>query len=167
MTRARFVMGTPELEGRFDAVRTAVITSPRDPMALREEIVSMRAKVAQAHPTRDGQFDVKHSPGGMIDVEFAVQYLVLAHSHRHAGLLDNVGNIALLQHAEDVGLLPAGAGSAAGKAYRELRRLQHRARLNESPTRLEGEALVAIEPHRQAVLTLWASAFPAAAAPGA
>lgn len=156
MTRARFVMGSPQLETRFDAVRTAVITSPRDPVALREEIVSMREKVAQAHPTRDGQFDVKHSPGGMVDAEFAVQYLVLSQAAAHPELVANVGNIALLQRAEQVGLLPSGVGHAAADAYRELRRVQHRARLDEVPTQVMPPALQA---ERDAVLALWAAVF--------
>ncbi len=156
MTRARFVMGTPALEARFDAVRTAVITSARDPVALRDEIVAMREKVRQAHPTRDGKFDVKHSVGGMVDAEFAVQYLVLSQSAAHPELVANVGNIALLQRAEQVGLLPAGVGHAAADAYRELRRVQHRARLDEAPTQVAPPALQA---ERDAVLALWAAVF--------
>lgn len=156
MTRARFVMGSPELQARFDAVRMAVITSVRDPVALQGEIVAMRDKVRQAHPTRDGQFDVKHSVGGMVDVEFAVQYLVLSQSAAHPELVANVGNIALLQRAEQVGLLPPGVGHAAADAYRELRRVQHRARLDEAPTQVTPPALQA---ERDAVLALWAAVF--------
>ena len=66
----------------------------------------MRDKLRAARPVKAGRFDVKHSAGGMMDVEFAVQYLVLAHSAAHPELLDNVGNIALLQRAEACGLLP-------------------------------------------------------------
>jgi hypothetical protein len=79
-------------------------------VALRDEVIAMRERLREAHPCPADQFDIKHSHGGMIDVEFAVQYLVLTHSHAHPELLDNVGNIALLQRAEDAGLLPAGVG---------------------------------------------------------
>ncbi|QLA81943.1 bifunctional [glutamate--ammonia ligase]-adenylyl-L-tyrosine phosphorylase/[glutamate--ammonia-ligase] adenylyltransferase [Acidovorax sp. JMULE5] len=156
MTRARFVMGSEALQARFDAVREAVITSERDPAALREEIVAMRERVRAAHPTRDGQFDVKHSSGGMVDAEFAVQYLVLSQSANHPELVGNVGNIALLQRAEQVGLLPPGVGVAAADAYRELRRVQHVARLDEAPTQVAPPALQA---ERDAVLALWRSVF--------
>jgi glutamate-ammonia-ligase adenylyltransferase len=61
----------------------------------------------------------------MMDVEFAVQALVLGHGGAHAELLDDVGNIALLRRAEAAGLVPAGLGSAAADAYRDLRRAQH------------------------------------------
>jgi glutamate-ammonia-ligase adenylyltransferase len=156
ITRARFCAGAPELAGHFERVRRGVLTAPRDAAALREEIHAMRDKVRAAHPVKAGRFDVKHSPGGMMDVEFAVQYLVLAHGAAHEGLLDNVGNIALLQRAEDAGLLPTGIGHAAADAYRELRRAQHLARLDEQPTHFAPEALAA---HSAAVQSLWRAVF--------
>ena len=92
----------------------------------------------------------------MIDVEFAVQYLVLAEGADHAELLDDVGNIALLQRAERCGLLAPGTGSAAADAYRELRRAQHRARLDEQPTQVDPAAMTG---PREAVLALWHAVF--------
>ena len=120
----------------------------------------MRTKVREAHPVRGGRFDLKHSAGGMMDVEFAVQYLVLAHGATHRELLDDVGNIALLQRAQDAGLLPAPVGSAAADAYRDMRRAQHRARLDERPTQLDADAMAE---QRNAVLALWQAVFGAAA----
>jgi glutamate-ammonia-ligase adenylyltransferase len=156
MTRARFVMGEDSLRERFDEVRQAVITAPRSVAALRAEIMAMREKVRAARPVKAGAFDVKHSPGGMVDAEFAVQFLVLSQSAKHPELIPNVGNIALLQRAEACGLLPPGVGQAAASAYRELRRVQHKARLNEEPTHVPAGAL---EAERQAVLALWRSVF--------
>jgi glutamate-ammonia-ligase adenylyltransferase len=182
MTRARFVLGVEDMvapavgevvspgalagtrsrpqgasmRGRFDTVRQAVITAPRDVVALRAEIVSMREKVRAAHPVRADRFDVKHSPGAMVDAEFAVQFLVLSQAASHPELIPNVGNIALLQRAEAAGLLPAGVGQAAAKAYRELRRIQHKARLNEEPTQVAPESVAA---EREAVLALWQTVF--------
>lgn len=156
MTRARFVLGLESLRPKFEAVRQAVITAPRDEEALRREIVTMREKVRSAHPVKPERFDLKHSPGGMVDAEFAVQYLVLLHSARHPELIPNVGNIALLQRAEAAGLLPAGVGQAAAAAYRELRRRQHHARLNEEPTHLPLEAVTT---ERDAIVALWWHVF--------
>ena len=152
MTRARFVMGLPSLAPRFDAVRHAVISAPRDAVSLKAEIVAMRERVRQGHPVKADRFDVKHSPGAMVDAEFAVQYLVLLHTAEHPELADNVGNIALLIRAEKAGLLPAGVGEAAANAYREMRRVQHRARLNEEPTDVDPAALAQ---ERDALLSLW------------
>jgi glutamate-ammonia-ligase adenylyltransferase len=95
----------------------------------------------------------------MIDVEFAVQYLVLAHSASRAELIDDAGNIALLQRAETAGLLPAGVGHAAADAYREMRRAQHRARLDEASTTRDEADLGTMAPHRDAVLALWHAVF--------
>ncbi len=177
MTRARFVLGDDDLAGvqsggikgptddappaaglrqRFDSVRQSVICAERDPEALRREIMDMRLKVRTAHPVPAERFDLKHSPGGMVDVEFAVQFLVLAHAAQHPALTANAGNIALLHLAESCGLLSAGIGSAAASAYRELRRLQHRARLNEEATQLDADAL---HLERAAVLALWRAVF--------
>jgi glutamate-ammonia-ligase adenylyltransferase len=152
MTRARFVMGLPSLAARFDAVRKAVISAPRDADSLKAEIVAMRERVRQGHPVKADRFDVKHSPGAMVDAEFAVQYLVLLHTAAHPALADNMGNIALLQRAETAGLLPGGTGQAAANAYREMRRVQHHARLNEEPTDVP-VAQLAVE--RDAVLAVW------------
>jgi glutamate-ammonia-ligase adenylyltransferase len=91
-------------------VREAVISAPRDVAALQREIVAMRDKVRGAHPVKAERFDLKHSPGGMVDAEFAVQFLVLSQSGQHPELRPNVGNIALLQRAESAGLLPPALG---------------------------------------------------------
>ncbi|MBN9406108.1 MAG: bifunctional [glutamate--ammonia ligase]-adenylyl-L-tyrosine phosphorylase/[glutamate--ammonia-ligase] adenylyltransferase [Burkholderiales bacterium] len=169
MTRARMV--PPELhsdnpaapspmEQRFNAIRHAVITAPRDHAALRTEIVAMRERMRGAHPVPAGQFDVKHSPGGMIDAEFATQYLVLAHAGEHPELEPNLGNIALLARAEAAGLLPAGVGQASADAYRSLRHVQHLARLDEQPTQVPPEPLAS---ERAAIGALWQAVFGAAA----
>ena len=156
MTRARCVLGSPAMQARFDAVREAVIASHRDPAALQDEIAAMRAKVRAAHRNKDGLFDVKHSPGGMVDMEFAVQFLVLAHCAKQPALRANVGNIALLQRAQDCGLLHSPIGSDAAQAYRSLRQLQHRARLNEEATEV---AMDAVAQERAAGLALWGAVF--------
>ena len=119
----------------------------------------MREKVRAARPVREGLFDVKHSEGGMMDAEFALQTLVLANGADHPELLDNLGNIALLQRCEAVGLLPAGVGVGAANAYRELRRVQHKARLDEQSTALDEQAAAPLAPHRDAVRALWRAVF--------
>ena len=159
MTRARCVLGDAGLLAGFDAVREAVIGAERNSLGLRDEIGSMRAKVRASHPVRGPRFDVKHSPGGMVDIEFAVQFLVLSQGCRHPQLLANVGNIALLQRAEACGLLPVGVGEHAAQAYRTLRQIQHRARLNEEPTQVEQDRVLH---ERAAGLALWAAVFDAA-----
>jgi glutamate-ammonia-ligase adenylyltransferase len=149
----------PELAERFEAVRREVLTAPRDPAALRQEVQAMREKVRSARPVRAGLFDLKHSEGGMMDLEFALQTLVLTDAGAHPELLANAGNIALLQRCEAAGLLPPGVGNAAASAYRELRRVQHRARLDEQTTALDAEAAAPLQGHRDAVRALWQAVF--------
>jgi len=160
MTRARFVMGHEAMASQFDQVRRSVISAPRDEASLKSEIVTMRNRVRTAHTTKPDLFDVKHSPGGMVDAEFAVQYLVLMHACAHPELADNVGNIALLQRAEVAGLLSKDVGMKASAAYRELRRVQHKARLNEAPTQVPQADL---QMESDAILKLWQAVFPEAA----
>jgi len=161
LTRARFCAGDLAIGARFEAIRTAVLTTRRDVAALRAEILAMRQKVADGHPNRSGLFDVKHDPGGMVDVEFAVQFLVLAHAADYPQLTADLGNIALLGMAEALDLLPAGVGRAAADAYRELRRAQHRERLGGADAaRVPQDALQA---ERAAVRALTAAVFGAAA----
>ena len=156
MTRARFVLGSESLRQRFEDVRLGVITAPRDAALLRAQIVSMRDKVRAARPVKGGNFDVKHSAGGMVDAEFAVQFLVLSQAAQHPQLAFNVGNIALLLRSESCGLLPPGIGQCAAQAYRKLRSVQHRARLNEEPTQV---TLPALQTEREHIQALWTAVF--------
>jgi glutamate-ammonia-ligase adenylyltransferase len=113
----------------------------------------MRRKLHDAHPNRTPLFDLKHDPGGIVDVEFAVQYLVLGHARAHGELTGNIGNLALLKLAARLGLVGEERARAAHDAYRRLRQLQH-------GLRLKGERYARIEPaaatvERQAVRELW------------
>ena len=156
MTRARFCVGDAALGEAFEAVRRQVLCAPRDLAQLAVDITQMRDKMRSAHPVPAGLFDYKHSVGGMIDAEFVVQHLVLAHAQAHPALQDNVGNIALLHRAEAAGLLAKGVGAAAADAYRALRHLQHQARLDERVGRSEEAAMLA---HSSAIKTLWTAVF--------
>jgi glutamate-ammonia-ligase adenylyltransferase len=157
LTRARFVAGDAALGAAFEAIRDGVLRLPRDPARLASDVIDMRRRMAAGHVNRSTSFDLKHDRGGMVDIEFAVQYLVLAHAHRHPQLTRNLGNIALLDIAGDAGLVDPAIARAAADAYREFRRLQHRIRLT-------GAAHARVDPlpqaaRRQVVDALWTSVF--------
>ena len=116
LTRARFVAGDPDIGTGFERFRVEVLRQERDPGTLQREVAAMRQKMLDAHPNRTQRFDLKHDRGGIIDVEFAVQYLVLGHAHRHEELTGNIGNLALLKLAARLGLV--GAAPRAGGARR-------------------------------------------------
>ncbi|HNE15988.1 MAG TPA: DUF294 nucleotidyltransferase-like domain-containing protein, partial [Rhodocyclaceae bacterium] len=153
LTRARFCAGDRAIGRKFEAIRVEVLRQPRDLAKLRDEVIAMRQRMVDAHPVRAGVFDLKHSRGGLIDVEFIVQYLVLGYAHTHPGLTGNLGNIALLPMAAELGLIPPDDAAAVADTYREYRRLQHALRLNNQAPRVD-PALVA--EGAAAVRDLWA-----------
>jgi len=114
---------------------------------------SMREKIAAGHLNRTSDFDLKHDRGGMVDIEFITQYLVLCHSRQYPVLLSNLGNIALLRLAAEAGLIPADLATRVADAYRELRKRQHSLRLQGAEkARVPSEQL---RDERAAVRELW------------
>ncbi len=130
LTRARYSCGDRALGERFEDERARILARVRDLAALRKEVLAMRQKMLDGHPNPSPEFDLKHDRGGMVDIEFIVQYLVLAHAHERPQLLRNAGNIALLQMAGAMGLVDASLAHQVADAYRAFRALQHRLRLN-------------------------------------
>jgi glutamate-ammonia-ligase adenylyltransferase len=116
-------------------------------------VLAMREKMHAGHVNDSELFDLKHDSGGIVDVEFCVQYLVLRHCAAHPELADNVGNIALLLRAGAAGLIPVDLAEAAANAYRELRRQQHAIKL--SGASFARVPLAAVESVRDTVTTLW------------
>ena len=158
LTRARFCAGDPAVGQRFEEIRCEILRQPRDLAKLKEEVVAMRRKMLDAHASKsETGFGLKHDIGGIVDVEFIVQYLILGYAHQHASLTGNLGNIALLRMAGELGLIDPQQAAAAGNAYREYRRLQHAKRLSANP-----KAPIprdAVEKHIAAVEALWLSVF--------
>jgi len=155
LTRARFCAGDPNVGTAFEEIRRQVLCQPRDIEKLRNEIIVMRHKMHDGHPNASGLFDIKHDRGGMVDIEFMVQFLVLAYAHRHPQLTDNVGNLALLKQAAEFGLIDAELAEQNRILYRTLRQTQHHIRLNDA-------AHCRVEPSEidtTASLQLWAELF--------
>ncbi len=160
LTRARYVAGDRDVGRKFEAMRAEVLRMPRDKAALREGILKMRAKMLEGRPSKSAEmFDLKHDRGGMVDLEFMVQYFVLAESGAHPGLVNNFGNILLMEMCADLGLADPELAVPAVAAYRRFRALQHEIRLNAG----EGaSALVSNDSAaagRDAILALWRAVF--------
>jgi len=160
LTRARFCAGDAAIGARFEQIREQVLRKDRTQQEaqLKQEVTGMRQRMRGANVNRSAQFDLKQDPGGMIDIEFIVQYLVLRHAHAYPQLTANAGNIALLRMCGELGLIDPTQAAATADAYRAMRRLQH-------SVRLQGHDKTRVEPalvghHPQSVLALWKSCFP-------
>jgi len=154
LSRARFVCGDAGIGETFEALRSEVLHQPRDAAKLREDVLAMRAKMHAGHVNHTPLFDLKHDRGGIVDVEFCVQYLVLRNSRTHPEMTQNLGNIKLLHRAGAAGLIPVDMATAAADAYRELRRQQHAIKLSGAEYARVPPA--AMESVREAVRALWA-----------
>ncbi|TGB20243.1 bifunctional [glutamate--ammonia ligase]-adenylyl-L-tyrosine phosphorylase/[glutamate--ammonia-ligase] adenylyltransferase, partial [Burkholderia thailandensis] len=157
LTRARYSAGDARIGAAFEAIRVQVLTTPRDAAVLAKEIVEMREKVLAGHPNTTELFDLKHDRGGMVDIEFVVQYWVLLHAAQQPEMIRNTGNIALLREVSRFGLMSEAEAETVGAAYRTYRKLQHRLRLDGmEKARVEPERVAA---ERRAVVALWERAF--------
>ncbi len=163
ITRARFCAGDAAIGARFEAIREAVLRKQRDEATLKQEVQAMRQRMHEAHPNAGTLFDLKHDDGGMIDIEFMVQYLILRHAAQHPELVADIGNIALLKLCGTLGLIDAALAGQVADAYRTYRKLQHQIRLQgEDKARVEPER---VEQEAQAVRQLWEGIFGQVAKP--
>jgi glutamate-ammonia-ligase adenylyltransferase len=156
ITRARFVAGDTNIGKAFDAIRKEVITLPRDAQKLKTEVIAMREKMRAAQHLTADIFDIKHSVGGIIDVEFIVQYLVLAHARQYPQLNSNIGNIGLLSVLGQLKIIDKKIAKKVADAYREYRKLIHTTKLQEQAAKVK---LTEVEQHQNAVVTLWKAVF--------
>ncbi len=167
LTRARFVAGDPHVGEDFEQIRKEVLCQQRNLASLKNEILIMRQKMLDSHPNPTQLFDIKHDRGGIIDVEFIVQYLVLGYAYKHSELTNNIGNIGLLKLSGELGLISKSDAEEVLEAYREFRRIQHRLRLNTDSTQSDNQPIQNrqqkfarieisyLEKARTSVLKLW------------
>ncbi len=154
LTRARACAGDRTLGERFERLRGEILAVPREPAKLYADIVAMRGKMRAEQKSAQ---DLKHVEGGVIDLEFCVQALVLAYASRFAELAENKGNHTLLNRAAERGLVETGVAAAAADAYLAMRRRIHQAALNDEETVRLAEGELAAE--REAVRRLWRAIF--------
>jgi glutamate-ammonia-ligase adenylyltransferase len=159
LTRARFCAGDAAIGARFEAIRDEVLRQDRSSreLELKQEVQAMRQRMRDANVNRSELFDLKQDEGGMIDIEFIVQYLVLRHASNYPQLTANVGNIALLKLSGELELIDGRMAAAVADAYRAMRRLQHQ-------VRLQGQEKARVDPqllgdHPVQVRRLWDACF--------
>ncbi|WP_191489841.1 bifunctional [glutamate--ammonia ligase]-adenylyl-L-tyrosine phosphorylase/[glutamate--ammonia-ligase] adenylyltransferase [Pseudomonas sp. FEN] len=165
LIRARVLVGCQALGAEFEKVRAAVLGRERDLPTLRQEVSEMRAKMRDnlgSKATAAGTaanafeatapFDIKQDAGGIVDIEFMVQYATLAWSKAHPALLRYTDNIRILEGLEQVGLIPAADANLLREAYKAYRSAAHRQALQKEAGVIAGDQFVV---ERRAVMRIW------------
>lgn len=157
LVRARPVAGDAALGAAFEHARHEVLTRSRDPEKLRTDIRDMRARMVAAYSSNgDAQFDVKHAPGGLVDIEFMVQYWVLRWAHEHPDIAQPTDNIKILETLAGRGLLPAERAELLVRAYRRYLSTEHRLKLMERGSTVDPASLDGLP---EAVREIWRALF--------
>ena len=140
LVRARVVAGDPQIEEQFLAIRREVLSQKRDMSNLRKEVQEMRNRMRkELSKEKNGQFDLKQGLGGIVDIEFMVQYGVLAWAHENSALLEYTDNIRLLESFAEAGLMQKADAEVLADAYRTFRARLHKMALQEQPRLVDAE----------------------------
>jgi len=127
LTRVRVIAGPPTLARQIEDIVRTTLTAGREPTGLLADVADMRHRIAAEHPGRN-RWDFKYLPGGLIDVEFAVQYLLLKHGHDHPDLLTTESAVAIDRLAR-AGIMPQAAAADLARALALAWRVQGLIRL--------------------------------------
>jgi glutamate-ammonia-ligase adenylyltransferase len=161
LIRARAIVGDPSLIEGFEGLRRETLGKAREDGELRRAVADMRAKLrrAQGRGAPD-LFDLKQDPGGIVDIEFLVQYLVLAHAHHHPEILRWTDNVRLLQSLAETGVLATATAHLLRRTYLIYRAMAHRLNLRELPAQMPVSRFA--EP-RRFIRRVWQHYFPESA----
>jgi len=153
LVRARPVAGSARLGAAFEQLRLELLCGLRDEKKLRGEVVAMRDKMrAHLDKSNDKNFDLKQGPGGIVDIEFMVQYATLAWAHKAPSIVRYTDNIRILESLSDTGLMPAHQAEHLIDAYKAYRSEGHRLALQQLPGVVNGDQFTA---ERKTVQTNW------------
>jgi len=146
------VAGDAHLVAALGALRLEVLGRSRDTRALAEEVVSMRGRMLAEGGSRgfapEGEFDLKRDPGGIVDIEFVVQYLVLAHAEQHPQVAHWSDVIRILESLQTAQLIASEQAAALSQAYLAFRAGVHLAALQGRPALADAQTYAQ---HRRAV----------------
>ncbi len=153
LVRARVVAGSATCATTFNELRHEILARHRDTAVLRKEVAEMRKRMrAELGLHQAGYFDLKQQQGGIADIEFMVQYGVLAWTSDHPALADFTDNIRQLQGFAAAGLMPEHDVQQLSNAYRAYRAALHRLTLQEEPAQVSDTEF---RDERAAVTRLW------------
>jgi len=158
LVRARVVAGSAALKARFEAARAEVLGRQRELATLQQEVREMRLKMRQhlgsknSSATENPVFNLKQDRGGIVDIEFLVQFFALAHACKRPSLITFTDNIRILDAIEAEDLLPAAETELLRETYKAYRSVGHRLALQEQPNVI---ADAEMRDQREAVAQIW------------
>ena len=153
LVRARWVAGSPASGDGFARIRNEVLGRARDPEALKEEVVVMRQRMRDAHASSDPAiFHVKQDPGGIIDIEFMVQYLILAWAHQYPAITRQPDNIRQMESLGEAGVLDTAMAKRLRDVFIAMRSTVHRRALQRLNSEVPADEF---EVERTYVLECW------------
>ncbi len=143
LVKARAVGGDMEVRDRFEAIRCEILSLPRDTLRLKADIREMRSRMRTARkekkPRAEKGFDIKNDSGGLIDIEFLVQFLIMQHAGRHPSLLKWTDIVRQLNSLALAGIFDDKTAYILKQAYLVFRYYIHRLTLQERPAVLAAD----------------------------
>jgi glutamate-ammonia-ligase adenylyltransferase len=153
LIKARAVSGDLKIAEYFDQIRKEVLGRPRIKTDLQKEVTDMRKQMRrELLNTEPGLFDLKQDSGGIVDIEFLVQYLVLLKSCEYAKLLQWTDNIRILETLIETGILEKHTANLLKEAYLTYRAAVHQLNLQEKPARIPESKFRSL---RESVEKIW------------
>jgi len=168
LMRARVITGSDRVRKQFERLRGEILSKPREEIELRKQVLEMRGKITEVFATNKREeevlkttFGLKYDAGGIVDIEFIVQYAVLRWSQNHPELLQYSDNIRVLEVLEQLELLPAEDAEWLRESYKALRSVIHRLSLEQLPSRLSMAEVKerGLDKYRGAVVRIWSEVF--------
>ena len=156
LVRARVVAGDPLIAEQFEHIRREVLSQQRDKADLRKEVIDMRNRMRkELSKEKNGQFDLKQGAGGIVDIEFMVQYGVLAWAYEKPDLLEYTDNIRLLEALASADLMAKADVNVLSDAYRIFRARLHKMALQEQPGLVDAEEYTELSTAVQQIWLHW------------
>lgn len=157
LVRARIISGSQTMREQFHNVRMEVLCRQREPIQLRQQVLEMREKMrSQAKKPVAGMFDLSQGKGGIIDIEFIVQYMVLQHAYQFPALAEYTDNMRILDAIKKSQLMSEADVSLLANAYQCYRKIMHHKTLQGDMDYILEDELAS---YRRAVSRLWMEIF--------
>ena len=153
LVRARFITGDAIIADSFNIIRQRSLCRKRDPILLKKEVLDMRSKMRKNLEVKiAGRFDLKQAIGCIADIEFIVQFAVLAFSYEHHKLIRWTDVLRLLACLQEIGFFSVEETELLSDAYCQFREQSHHAALLEQSATASENDFVSI---RSRVATVW------------